>query len=1394
MDTSSRQCGCGIAAALLLILFTLSPQSVLRAVAASGLDERPPNPNCTAPDKPSSALPTTEGVYRKLAFNSAVQLQQHPGFPGTWLIVQQTGFISAFDGTDEDVSTMSVLLDISDRVAFTVGAGLTSVSFHPQYPADGRIFVTYTTQSGNAVDPVRNILASYTSQDGGLTFDAASEQIVLVNDTPGSAHPWGMAAFGPDGYLYIGAGGNEEHAQNTYKLNNAFIRLDVDSAVPYAIPPDNPYVNGGGAPEVFAKGFRNPFRWSFDLQGRLLAGDVGSSLYEEINHVQSGGNYGWPITEGFICREPPCDDPDIIGPIAGFDRDRASEGASAILAGLVYQGSAIPSLANTYIFSDFVTGTIRAAIDNGDGTFTTTIVGENGRGNHMTQGPDGEVYIIRNTQIRRLVPPADTGNTSFPQTVSEIGCFDAIDPKLPGQGMIPYDINVPLWSDNTAKERWFTIPDGELIDISPAGDFEFPIGSLLFKNFHLDGKLIETRMLALHNDGEWAGYSYEWDDTETEGYLVDSEGKEKTIGSQLYAYPSRGQCLQCHTSGAGITLGPEIQQLNRDFYYPSSGLTGNQLETYAHIGLLSEPLPATPDSLPALPAISDTGVRVHDRARGYLHANCSHCHMPGESGGGNFDLRSSSLSTGAINTAPSGGDLGVPGALIITPGNPALSIMPLRMRALDADRMPPISTNVVHPEGVDLIEEWIVSLGGAPSVAIDAPIEGAEFLPGEDIAITATASDDGSVVKVEFFASGEKLGEDTSAPFEYLWTGAAEGAHDLVAVAHDDQQVSSPSLPVSITVCNDDDGNGSCDVPPPPPPPEGTVALTLGTLDEGQYGNRYGPGPALAEVVATFNSPSQPLWLYVSGFDIDPSESVTVRINGTEIGQLSGGPNNQLNDGDVFIIDAALVQDGHNELRFTNSRDGSKWGMTNLLVTADGNLPPSVSIAAPAPGSVHVEGDDILIEAIASDDGQVTLVEFFADGAKLGETAAPFSFTWMGAPAGSHALTAVAHDDDLATTTSQVVTVSVCADADDDGACDAPPPPPPPPPPPDGSISLVLGELDQGQYGNRYGPGEALAEVVVRFDSPSQMLWLFVTGFDIDQAETVNVQVNGTTLGQLTPGPNNQLNDGDIFVIDASLVLDGENELRFSNTRAGSKWGMTNLLVTADGNLPPSVTIVSPAPDSQFVEGDDIPMEAAASDDGLVTLVEYFADGVKLGEATAPFSFIWTGVPPGSHNLTAVAHDDELASTTSAAVTVSVCADGDGDGACDAPPPPPPPPPPPDGSVNLTLGLLDQGQYGNRYGPEPHLAEVVALFDSPNQPLTLYVTGYDIDLAETVTVSINGVAIGQLSPGPDNGLNDGDVFLIEAGLVIDGQNEFRFTNSRARSKWGITNLLVIPEN
>jgi uncharacterized repeat protein (TIGR03806 family) len=260
-----------------------------------------------------------------------------------------------------------------------------------------------------------------------------------------------------------------------------------------------------------------------------------------------------------------------------------------------------------------------------------------------------------------------------------------------------------LWSDGASKEHWMAIPDGETIEIDESGDWDLPIGSVLIKQFSVEGIVVETRLFMRHEDGNWAGYSYAWDETGADATLLGG-ASQQDFGDLSWSYPSRSECLQCHTTAAGGSLGLETVQLNGSHDYPSG--SANQLITLEHIGLIE--LDEEIDSLDALAPRSAEA----SSARSLLHVNCSACHRPESTGGGNLDLRWENEldEMGACGVPPEHGDAGVGEGLLIAPGDPARSILSHRMHATNYARMPPVGTEVVDVEGVASVDAWIGQL------------------------------------------------------------------------------------------------------------------------------------------------------------------------------------------------------------------------------------------------------------------------------------------------------------------------------------------------------------------------------------------------------------------------------------------------------------------------------------------------------------------------------------------------------------------------------------------------------------------------------------------------------------------------------------------------------------
>ena len=321
-------------------------------------------------------------------------------------VVDQTGTITAFVPPAPGVEPQdrTVVLDISDRVAYGGERGLLGAAFHPDNL--DRLFLDYTRASDGAT-----VIEEYSFPVGADAAESAPVRTIIVQQQPAANHNGGMLTFGPDRYLYVGlgdgggAGDTYHNGQDPHTLLGTILRLDVDGGSPYAIPPDNPFADGkDGAPEVWLWGLRNPWRFSFD--GRdLWIGDVGQDAWEEVDVVgpgAGGSNLGWPIVEGTHCYDGPCDDPSpYVAPIYEYHHDN---GRCSITGGYVYRGSAIPELAGVYLFADYCSGEIMA-LRYTDGEVVDSRVYDAGVGAVTSFGTDrdGNLYVTAWDSVYRVI-------------------------------------------------------------------------------------------------------------------------------------------------------------------------------------------------------------------------------------------------------------------------------------------------------------------------------------------------------------------------------------------------------------------------------------------------------------------------------------------------------------------------------------------------------------------------------------------------------------------------------------------------------------------------------------------------------------------------------------------------------------------------------------------------------------------------------------------------------------------------------------------------------------------------------------------------------------------------------------------------------------------------------
>ena len=709
------------------------------AAGTTGLDARPSNTSCLAPNEPtSSASYAPQRVYPNRSFTSAIHALQAPLDNSRWYIVEQGGRVRWFDATDINGSAINTFVDLTDRVISGGEAGLLGMAFHPNFASNNWVYLSYTGAKTNGSAAVFESRISRFTMSAPGTLNPSSEVVLLRIPQPFDNHNGGHIAFGPDGYLYFGTGDGGSggdpngNAQNKRTLLGKMLRIDIAPGNSYSIPSGNPFAgnpscnNNSGAhgvgasncPEIYALGLRNPWRWSFDRGSstpKLWLGDVGQGASEEIDIVSLGGNYGWNCREGasnYNGCSPAAGDPGFVEPVLDLGRTLGP----SVTGGVVYRGTQLPGLVGSYLFADFYSFNLQRAILNTDGSYSRETLYSSGSDNaaSFTEDTAGEAYVVGyNNGLYKIVATTSSANPTVPSDLAATGCVNSSNPQLPASGLIPYAPNAPFWSDNAAKERWLAIPDGTTITVNGDGDWTFPTRTVLVKNFRLNSRIFETRLFMRHADtGNWRGYTYRWNDAQTAATLVNG-GLTVNVEGQPWTYPSGTECLQCHTAAAGNSLGLETAQLNGNLTYPQTGRTANQLATLNAIGMFAAALP-DPGTLPSY---SDPygSAALSGRARSYLHTNCAQCHRPGGGTGSNMDLRHDTAiaSTNTCNLSPTRGDLGIANARLLAPGDPSRSIVLQRMNRRGTNQMPPIGSHVIDAAGAAVLSSWITGMNGS---------------------------------------------------------------------------------------------------------------------------------------------------------------------------------------------------------------------------------------------------------------------------------------------------------------------------------------------------------------------------------------------------------------------------------------------------------------------------------------------------------------------------------------------------------------------------------------------------------------------------------------------------------------------------------------------------------
>jgi glucose/arabinose dehydrogenase len=668
----------------------------------------------------------------------------------------------------------------------TLDATAYGLVFHPHFKDNGYFYVgSKGPARGPSADKRARVTRYTMDRKPPFAVDPASARVIIEWQSDG--HDGLGMGFGHDGYFYVTSGDGTSDSdtnivgQDMSSLLAKVLRIDVDHPDPgkgYSVPKDNPFVGLKGArPEIWALGLRNPWRLTVDERtGHVWVGQNGQDLYEQAFLVKKGDNYGWSVTEGshpFYPRREKGPNfvtaPTIEHPHSEF---------RSLTGGVVYYSPRHPELHGAYIYGDYSTGKIWAMKHDGtrpvwhkamaDSRLAITGFGTDSRGELLIVdyrgNGQGGFYTLEPT-------PRGGPVSAFPRTLSDSGLFRSVKGHVMHDGLIPYSVNAVLWSDGAVKKRWLHLPAGGMIDFTTNRGWNFPDRTVIVKSFALDfeeanpasRRWIETRFLT-RQDGEWFGYSYAWNDEQTEGTLVAARGADREFvirtpkgpRKQTWHYPSRTECLVCHSRAANYVLGLTELQMNK--VHDFGGVKDNQLRVLEHLGLLrvnyweetrgrlrdeararglsDDEAAAFVDGLLAGPAqrgpvtesalltvapehyrkLVDPYDKAQDlalRARSYLHSNCSQCHV--EAGGGNAQMELEFTTPldkmRVLGVRPVHDSYGVKGALLVDPGHPERSILLHRISHRGPGFMPPLATRHVDHAAVELMRDWILHLG-----------------------------------------------------------------------------------------------------------------------------------------------------------------------------------------------------------------------------------------------------------------------------------------------------------------------------------------------------------------------------------------------------------------------------------------------------------------------------------------------------------------------------------------------------------------------------------------------------------------------------------------------------------------------------------------------------------
>jgi glucose/arabinose dehydrogenase len=599
--------------------------------------------------------------------------------------------------------------------------------FHPNFEENGQVFLhTNGPRRGEGSKSKYSAVSRWMMDRDTMKIDQNSHLTIIQWESNG--HDGGGVIFGNDGMLYITTGDGTSDSdvnltgQRIDLLLAKLLRVDVDKPAngkPYGIPHDNPFLDHkGAAPETWALGFRNPWRLTCDQKtGQIWVGENGQDTWESVKLIERGANYGWSVYEGshpFYLER-------MLGPgkLTGPTFEHHHREARSLTGGIVYYGKQLPRLRGSYVYGDYSTGKVWAGKHDGqkvlwhreiaDTPFAITGFATDTNGNL--------IVIDDHTGFHRLRtnPQADQA-PDFPQSLSQTGLFKDTPHHQVAAGVVPYSVNVPHWADEAESAHFIAIPNNGQLRFSSKRGWDAPEGTVLLQTLSRGEKRIETRMLAKQDD-EWVGYSYAWNNGQTDATLVNREGRDLLLSDgRPWRIPSRAECMMCHSRASKFTLGLTELQMNRPRDFGHGPI--NQIEGLTRLGVLTGAELA--EYRPGGKAVGrklvdpyESQVALEPRVRSYWQANCAHCHV--EAGGGNATMElewgKTLDGTQVVDIEPVHTRFGLgSNARIIAPGYPVNSVMLRRIISPGPGRMPPIGAVSPDPRWIGLFTQWVSEL------------------------------------------------------------------------------------------------------------------------------------------------------------------------------------------------------------------------------------------------------------------------------------------------------------------------------------------------------------------------------------------------------------------------------------------------------------------------------------------------------------------------------------------------------------------------------------------------------------------------------------------------------------------------------------------------------------